>query len=271
MESDRERIEALEGYVAGLEHSHAAVHDVKKGKLVACLFDDGSGGGQRWYRGRIEGKHKIEAGDRPVTAEEAGLERWDVYFTEYGNSDVATILRMRPLPAPYDAWPAMARPAQLALLRVPGLKDEYGMDAARYLSDEAFGKMLAVRSHGRTPEGVLQLALYDEDSGACVNESMVAAGLARVARTEARRIRRRAAAGPGSGAEKDIELLQRLETAQSGALRSRRGMFRYGDVGDSDVEERGAGRPAPPGAAASSGSGPAAAAPKATSGAWARK
>lgn len=104
----------------------------------------------------------------------------------------------------------------------------------------------------------LALDLIDAESGDSVNESLVRAGLARVSKSESRRVRKRlgltlpprgvvpsvtfyeqetaAACAAGIDSQPHYVYLRAMEKAQEEARRGRRGMFRYGDVADSDEE-----------------------------------
>lgn len=167
-------------------------------------------------------------------------------FLDYGHTDAAPVSRMRPLEPPFSTMPALAKEYGLAFVRVPSLAAEHGSEAAHLLSDFTYGQPVAVRVHSKDPvTGTPLAAVYADDyTGThCVNEELIRAGLARVASREARRIKRRL--GPGAnalataanaGGDKDAQLLLRLEAAQADAKKGRKGIYRYGDVGDSDDE-----------------------------------
>lgn len=207
-----------------------------------------AGAGTKWFRACIQGRAKTEAG-APATGP-GGLELHEVSFIDYGNRDTVTAQRLRPLDASLAAVAPLARECTLALVRVPKLGGDHGTDAAAFVSDAVFGRHVAMKSHGRdVATGTTTVSLWDPETGACLNEELVGAGLARIARTEAKRITRRAggggggAWGKGSGAasgasDKDAELLARLEAAQAAAKGKRLGLFQYGDAGDSDDERR---------------------------------
>lgn len=147
-EADRERIAAVNAALDALYEQHGLKHeivpDLRKGKVVACLFDEGAEGGKRWYRGRIDGK--AASGGKttvsPAAVDETGLERWEVTYMDYGNCGVATVMSMRPLDASTAAHPPFARRGGLAYLRVPTVQAEHGAEAAAMLSDIAFGRPL---------------------------------------------------------------------------------------------------------------------------------
>jgi hypothetical protein len=145
---------------------------------------------------------------------------------------------MRPLEGPSSTYPAFAREGTLALLRVPGLSADHGPDAAEMLSEGAWGRPLLAKSHGRTDDGTAALDLVDAETGVSMGVEMVRAGLARIARTEARRVRRRAgitapvgnAAGDeaaraaAEAGDADLAYLLKLEEAQKEAKEAREGM-----------------------------------------------
>ncbi len=280
-EADRECIDGVNAALDALykEHGtqHGPLHDVRKGKVVAALFDEGNGTRQ-WYRGRVEGKHRPVPGDARVPPSEVGMERWDVTYIDYGNAAVLTILSMRDVEPTVSSPPPLARRGGLAYLCVPGIKAEHGEEAAAALANAAFGRPLLAVSHGIdtcAPESDadaaggapprLALALLDAESGACVNGALVEAGLARVSRTEARRLRRRlglslppraavptasfyaaevaAAASAGLAEHPDLVYLRAMENAQEVARKSRAGMWHYGVGGDADASEWGGGGP----------------------------
>lgn len=123
--------------------------DAKKGRVVACLYNE-PGGGNKWFRARIEGKAKDAAGAAktdPLT----GLDLYDVTFIDFGNADAAPVSRMRPLEPPFSTIPPLAKEYGLCFIRVPGLASEHGPEAAHLLSDFTYGQPVALRVHGKDP------------------------------------------------------------------------------------------------------------------------
>jgi len=242
LESERAKVDAVRGYLDAMLEAHGARHaalmgDLKKGAVVAVLHDRGDGRGPRWLRGKVEGKHKAEAGE-PVGAAagaDAGLVRWDVLHMDVGSRAVATVMQMRPLEPPFATYAPLARDAQLALLRVAALGKEHGEEAAETLSVLTWGKPLLLTVHGVDAATRCEhVELVDAESGANVGLELVGAGLARVASSEAKRVRRRGA-GAGGAEEAYLKL---LEEAQADAKAAREGIWTYGDVGDSDTEDK---------------------------------
>lgn len=164
-EADRERIEAVNASLDALLEAnglaHATVPDLRRGRVLAALFDEGEDGGKRWYRARVDGKAapgsktSVSPG-MGSTSDETGLERWEVTYVDYGNRGVVTVLSMHPLDASTGGHPPFARRGGLAYLRVPGVKEEAGVEAAAALSETAFGRPLLAHAHGvdtLAPEG----------------------------------------------------------------------------------------------------------------------
>ncbi len=158
---------------------------------------------------------------------------------------------MRPLEGVAASYGPFAREASLALLRVSPLTDDIGVDAAETLSEAAWGRPLLATVFGKDAEGRLLVDLVDAESNLSMAQELVGTGLARVARSEAKRIRRRAGitAAPRTAAfdeasrsaaaagDKEMAHLIELETAQAEAKENRAGMWKYGDIGDSDLED----------------------------------
>lgn len=193
--------------------------DFKINRVVAALFDDGTG--KSWYRAKIVEK---QPGNKAV-----------VLFLDHGNTatvPVATHLRPLDPSLGTDRIPPIAQEATLALTLSRPLSDEYGMDAARKLQSLCWGKDLSIRTTGRDENGKMAVTI-STGSNETVNEELISAGLARVAKPAA--VQTMAANMVNGSAV--IKLAADLNVAQEAARRSRAGMWVYGDVGDDDEEE----------------------------------
>lgn len=195
--------------------------DLKVNKVIAALFDDGSG--KSWYRAKIV--EKQSGGTKAV-----------VLFLDHGN--VATVpveTHLRPLDPSLgtDRIPPVAKEAILALTLSRPLSDEHGMDCARQLQSLCWGKDLQIRTTGRDESGKMTVTIVT-DSDESVNGQLISAGLARVAKPAAVQ----ALAASMVNGSSIIKLAADLNVAQEGARKSRTGMWRYGDIGDDDEEER---------------------------------
>lgn len=191
--------------------------DVKIGKVVAALFDDGSG--KSWYRAKI-----VQRGDRGKV---------QVLFVDHGNLatvPLATHLRPLDMTLGTERIPPVAKEAQLALILTRPVDDDEGLEAARMLQSLAWGKELTATKYCEV-DGKAQVTLKEPESPS-INEQLVAAGLARVAKQPmVDMITTRMVDG-----NPVVELAAELNVAQDAARKKRCGMWRYGDIGDDDEE-----------------------------------
>jgi len=197
----------------------AAPCDVKVNNVVAALFDDGTG--KSWYRAKIVER---QVGSKVV-----------VLFVDHGNVATVTVAtHLRPLDPSLGIVqiPPVAQEATLALTLSRPLSDEYGMQAARKLQSLCWGKDLSIRTTGRDENGKMAVAILS-GSNDCVNEALISAGLARVAKPAAVQVLTSNMVD-GSAV---IKLAADLNVAQEVARKSRAGMWRYGDIGDDDEDE----------------------------------
>jgi len=195
--------------------------DVKPGKPVAALFDDGSG--KSWNRAKIM--------ERPVGG------KVKVLFVDHGNvANLPMATHLRPLDTSLgmDRIPAVAKQATLALTIVRPLSDDEGLDAAEMLQSLAWGKNLTARTFCEV-DGILQITLEDPaESSTTINEKLISAGVARVVKHMAVKSLATRMSGGGNAV---VSLAADLNVAQDVARKSRSGMWRYGDVGDDDEVE----------------------------------
>lgn len=192
--------------------------DLKVGKVVAALFNDGSG--NLWYRAKILEKKGAMA---------------KVLFIDYGNiSTVSVATHLRPLDVQLDVdrIPATAKECILALVKVRGLDDDEGIEAARFLQQSSWGGEMTARIFCET-EGKLEILLYSSSSSNSINEQMVEAGLARVMKKKEYYGLMNKLVNPDGL----MDFAGDLSAAEETARKSRIGMWRYGDVGDDDDDE----------------------------------
>jgi staphylococcal nuclease domain-containing protein 1 len=208
--------------------------EMRKNKMVAAMFDDGSG--KAWYRAKVL--------ERPGADGSAMA-----LFVDYGNVAKIVVKQVRMLDPGLDtAFPPAAKPATLALVRCRELNQDEGPEAARTLSRLAFGKELTLRVH-TTIEGVMHGTLYvprEEGGGGSrtnsparryevsnstsINEQLVEDGLARcISDKDAAIFARNSQASV-------LELHGELKDAQEKARKARIGIWVYGDVGEDDDE-----------------------------------
>eukprot|EP00968_Pinguiococcus_pyrenoidosus_P020470 scaffold2405_cov211-Pinguiococcus_pyrenoidosus.AAC.4 len=201
---------------------------VRRGQKCAALFDDGSG--VQWYRAIV----LAVIGGTDVR----------VHYVDYGNTDVIATNRLAPLELTYFAIPPCAVGARLALLRTPTLDNEFGSDAAYFLNEMVWNRVLECVFHTRTmgSEGVLEVSLSqpqpqeagetkgkqeDEEDAApkSVAEEMVKAGLATLTKS---------AESDSRNLLEAEGLYEKLREAQEAARRGRSGQWHLGDLPEDD-------------------------------------
>lgn len=190
--------------------------DSKVNKVVAALFDDGSG--KSWYRAKI--------------LERKGPSQVSVLFVDHGN--VATVpisTHLRPLDSSLDTTriPPVAKEASLALTVTRPLDKDEGVDAARFFQTMCWGRDLNARILAPDENNRLALILYDGNSNEeSVNAKLVSEGLARASRSADFLCDRMVDPSTAKKLHSD------LKAAEDAAHRMRLGMWRYGDIGDDD-------------------------------------
>ncbi|MCJ1470211.1 hypothetical protein MMC07_008856 [Pseudocyphellaria aurata] len=176
----------------------------KTGELVSARFslDD------EWYRARVR------RNDRETR-------RAEVLFVDYGNTELVSWDRLRPLTL--DKFGPQVLSAQAVDVVLDGLRwparGEYLADAVRFLEDRLGGREVVLRVHGKTADGgsggsgssssgnnALRVTMFEAEVD--VNEEVVGEGLAMVA------------AGGGKG----------LKDKEEEAKGERRGVWEYGDL-----------------------------------------
>ncbi|KAF8068404.1 elongation factor G [Scenedesmus sp. PABB004] len=178
-----------------------------------------------WYRGYVERVSPTEP-------------KYEVFFVDFGNREALPSDRVRPIDAALAAVPPQARPAALAYLRVPGLDEEFGADAAATLAALVGGGRRftatvvrrergggAREKHPRKAADKLFVSLVSEDGEVDVAKEMLLAGMARLPKLHKVR-------DPVAKAA-----ISALMDQQDEARKGHTGMWEYGDPGDSDDEE----------------------------------
>ena len=176
------------------------------------------------------------------------------------------LLQVRTLDGSYTVTPPQAKEAVLAFLRAPGLKEDYGEESAVAFSRLAFDQKLKARVFGKEG-GALLVALYDgEGSKVSLNQKLVEEGLARVSKRADRVVgyvlssfslslypptpptsslpnQDQPTNHPPTyttnrrlGVPAATSLVDEMKEAQEVARKGRLGMWRWGDVADSDDE-----------------------------------
>lgn len=193
--------------------------EIKPGKVVAALFNDGSS--NDWYRAKI--------------LEKATGGKVKVLFVDHGNEGTvkaATHLRPLDITLGTDQIPAVAKEGVLALTKVRPLEEDDGIDAARMFQGVAWGKDLKARLHGEM-DGQVIVTLYDSDTDSpSINEQLTAAGLARLGkRDEIYTILDRM-----GNSDSLAKLMKDLKEAEGNARKTRKGIWIYGEIPEEDED-----------------------------------
>jgi staphylococcal nuclease domain-containing protein 1 len=199
--------------------------DVKINKVVAALFDDGTG--KAWYRAKI--------------VERKGPGRVAVLFIDHGNvATVSVATHLRPLDDALgvDKIAPVATEASLAFVTTRSLSTDEGMEAARMLQSLCWGHDLKAQLLAPDESGKLAVILFQpttdsSESSTTVNSELISAGLARAPKPYSVKQLQTKLSDPNVA----VKLAADLQVDQETAHRSRVGMWRYGDPGDSDEED----------------------------------
>ncbi|XP_014509090.1 ribonuclease TUDOR 1 [Vigna radiata var. radiata] len=196
----------------------------KKGDIVLCLF----GADKSWYRAMI-----VNGPRGPV---ESPNDTFEVFYIDYGNQEVVPYSQLRPLDPSVSAAPGLAQLCSLAYVKVPNLEEDFGQEAAEYLSELTLnsGKEFRAKVEERDTSGgkakgqgtgtVLAVTLVAVDSEISVNAAILQEGLGRLEKRN--RWDRK---------EKQ-QAFENLEIFQGEARTNRRGMWQYGDIQSDDED-----------------------------------
>jgi staphylococcal nuclease domain-containing protein 1 len=193
--SQTEALEELMGAFQSVDFDSQDAYTPKKGEIVAGKFsiDD------NWYRAEVQ----------KITGDDIQL-----IFVDYGNVETVKASAVRALPEDFSLTilPKQASHGRLALIRVPGLESDYGVDAAAFLKELVWDKELVATVQYKE-DNVSYLSVGDPDTKVPINASLVMNGLARVQRSRSR------------SAFYDL-----LVEEQEKAKKNRVNMWQYGDI-----------------------------------------
>uniref|UniRef100_A0A7S2GFY6 Uncharacterized protein n=1 Tax=Haptolina brevifila TaxID=156173 RepID=A0A7S2GFY6_9EUKA len=184
-----------------------AEFEPKPGQTCCARFTSDN----EWYRAKVVSRSGAE---------------FTVFFVDYGNTDVVSRDRLKPLDPSLGIQLLSAQAVECRLAHMiasPATDQADGEEAAIYLSQVAWGKPMLARVEDRNA-GVLLVTLIDPVDQSNINEALVEAGLLRVAKTFEKR------AAPLVRALREKELL---------AKKGRHGMWRFGDIEEDDDFEFG--------------------------------
>jgi len=175
----------------------------KVGELVKAQFIDDA-----WYRAKIE----------KITPEG----EFEVFYIDYGNSEVLPSSRLRPLDPSFVELSPQAKEGQLAYIKTPKLSEDYGTDAAMYLKELVAGKPMMASLEYKDNDRLF-LSLIDRESQVFVNAAMLRAGYARVEKPRFKQAH---------------QFLEKLREEEDKARRDHLCIWEYGDPGSDEEDDR---------------------------------
>ncbi|KAK9104002.1 hypothetical protein Scep_020846 [Stephania cephalantha] len=220
------KVAAIQQQLASLSLQEAPVvgaFNPKKGDIVLAQFS----ADKSWNRAMIV--------NTPRGAVESTKDLFEVFYIDYGNQEVVPYSSLRPLGA-VSSSPGLAQLCSLAYIKVPSLEEDFGQEAAEYLSEYTLNSSRELRAmieerdtsggkvKGQGTGTVLIVTLVDVEAGSSVNAAMLEEGLARVERRKRWDNREKHSA------------LDQLEEFQEKAKQARLRMWQYGHI-ESDDEE----------------------------------
>ncbi|KAL9313935.1 hypothetical protein ACSQ67_019387 [Phaseolus vulgaris] len=222
-----QKIASIQQQLASLNLKDAPVigaFNPKKGDIVLCYFL----ADKSWYRAMV-----VNTPRGPV---QSPSDMFEVFYIDYGNQEAVPYSQLRPVDPSVSAAPGLAQLCSLAYIKIPNLEEDFGQEAAEYLSELTLnsGKEFRAKVEEKDSSGgkvrgqgtgtILGVTLVAVDADISVNAAILQEGLARTEkRTRWDRKERQSA-------------IDNLENFQEEAKSSRRGIWQYGDI-QSDEED----------------------------------
>eukprot|EP00262_Sarcandra_glabra_P004367 TRINITY_DN1532_c0_g1_i1.p1 TRINITY_DN1532_c0_g1~~TRINITY_DN1532_c0_g1_i1.p1 ORF type:complete len:989 (-),score=241.67 TRINITY_DN1532_c0_g1_i1:125-3091(-) len=221
-----QKVALIQKQLASLNLQEAPVigaFNPKKGDIVLAQFSADNS----WNRAMIV--------NAPRGAVESPKDKFEVFYIDYGNQETVPYSWLRPLDPSVSSAPGLAQLCSLAYIKVPSLDEDFGQEAAEYLSECTLNSSIELRatveerdtSGGKVKgqgTGTILLVTLDVNTGTSINAAMLKEGLARLERRKRWDTKERQTA------------LDKLDEFQAQAKRERLKMWQYGDV-QSDEED----------------------------------
>ena len=116
---------------------------------------------------------------------ESPKDKFEVFYIDYGNQEMVPYSHLRPLDPAVSSAPGLAQLCGLAHIKVPNLEDDFGQEAAEYLSEctlngsKEFRAMIEERDtsggkvRGQGTGTILFVTLVDVEAGSSINAAML--------------------------------------------------------------------------------------------------
>lgn len=82
----------------------------------------------------------------PRGAVESPKDQFEVFYIDYGNQEVVPYSQLRPIDPSVSAAPGLAQLCNLAYIKVPSVEEDFGQEAALYLSEQTLSKPTEFRA-----------------------------------------------------------------------------------------------------------------------------
>ncbi|PIA40659.1 hypothetical protein AQUCO_02400015v1 [Aquilegia coerulea] len=222
-----QKMDSIQQKLASLDLQEAPVvgaFNPKKGDIVLAQFSADN----TWNRAMV-----VNAPQGAVSSEKDSFE---VFYIDFGNQEIVPYCRLRPLDASLSMAPGLAQLCTLAYIKVPNLEEDFGQEAAEYLSMCTLGSAGELQAtieerdnsggkvRGQETGPVLSVILSLVDAGSNINADMLEKGYARLGRRNRWDTKERHTA------------LDQLEKHQAKAKRERLAMWQYGDIQSDDED-----------------------------------
>lgn len=223
-----QKVASIQKQLASLSLQDAPVigaFNPAKGDIVLAQFSVD----KSWNRAMIVNGPNTVASPKDV---------FEVFYIDYGNQEKIAYSQLRPLDPSVSSSPGLAQLCSLAYIKVPNLEDDFGQEAAEYLSDKLLSGQSEFKAQiedrdtsggkvkGQGTGNILIVTLVDVKTSTSVNAELLQQGLARLERKMRWDSRERQTA------------LDNLQEHQDAAKRLRCNIWQYGDV-QSDDEDSG--------------------------------